>query len=102
MDTTNLKAVHHKPCPICSEAAGKPIRCNGIKGGYSLDRARRIIEGRTGMKIGQNPGDAPSDGRPWLWSTTPPASIKNPSFTGSSVFSGPSRNDISLVAPIVR
>ena len=45
---SNLRPAHHKPCPICSEMAGEDIRCNAIRGGYSVERAQRIIRQRTG------------------------------------------------------
>jgi hypothetical protein len=63
----NLKAAHAvgSPCTDCSYAAGKPIFCNELKGGYSVERARRKIEERTGLRLG---GEAPSgpEGRDWL------------------------------------
>lgn len=56
-DKANLKAVHHKACPICSalaEARGfKPIRCNPLRGAYSVERVQRIINERTGQALGQ-------------------------------------------------
>jgi hypothetical protein len=75
LDPTNLAATHSKPCAICTEAAlrngwEKPIRCNYIKGANAggLERARRLIEERTGLKIGEQKEEAKpqSDGRPWL------------------------------------
>jgi hypothetical protein len=31
------------PCPVCSVAAGTGIHCNQLRGGYSIERARKII-----------------------------------------------------------
>lgn len=44
-------------CPVCSEAAGKPVNCNSIKGWGSPERARRLISERTGLPM---PGDEPA------------------------------------------
>lgn len=60
LDTSNLKAVHHKPCPTCSQAAGSPIRCNLLRGAMSVERARRIIEKRTGLDLGADKPDKPA------------------------------------------
>lgn len=73
-DTSNMTPAHgwsrvnDNPCVVCTEAArklnpgAKPVRCNNIKMGYSLERARSIIESRTGLKLGnvapEDPGDA--------------------------------------------
>lgn len=68
LDPSNLKAAHGmKPCPMCSEAAGKPIRCNQIRGAMSVARARRIIEERTGLILEgkTKPTWAADNGRPW-------------------------------------
>lgn len=68
---TNLKAAHAYPhaCPVCSEAAerrgGKPVYCNEIKQGYSLERARRLIEERTGLSLAAVTG-APEEALDWL------------------------------------
>jgi hypothetical protein len=53
----NLKAAHGYPkaCPDCSAAAGKPIYCNEIRGAMSIERARLLIEKRTGLTIGNAP-----------------------------------------------
>jgi hypothetical protein len=58
---SNIKAVHAYSrsdpggCPVCSTAAlargGKPVYCNEIRGALSPDRARRLIEERTGLKL---------------------------------------------------
>lgn len=63
----NLKAVHGNPhpCPVCSAAAGKKIFCNEIRGAMSIERARRLIEERTGLKIGTQARQE-SEGRDWL------------------------------------
>ena len=71
LDATNMKAAHGwpKPCPVCSAAAiakgGKPVYCNEIKQGMSADRARRIIEMRTGLTLGKTE-DQPQGERDWL------------------------------------
>ena len=44
----NIRAAHGagrrlNPCPVCSPAAGRPVYCNQLRGGYSVERARRII-----------------------------------------------------------
>jgi hypothetical protein len=68
LDTSNLKAAHGmKGCPTCSASARKTIRCNQIRLAMSVDRARRIIEERTGLKLGEKAnGDRPADnGRSW-------------------------------------
>jgi hypothetical protein len=47
-------------------AAGYPIYCNSIKGGYSVERARRIIEERTHLTLGEA-GPFRTEGRDdWL------------------------------------
>jgi hypothetical protein len=66
LDASNLKAAHGmKPCPVCSQAAGKPVRCNQIRGAMSVARARRIIEERTGLKIGKEARPQVDNGREW-------------------------------------
>jgi hypothetical protein len=49
----NLRAVHAYPkgCGPCTAAAGRPIYCNEIKNMGSVERARRIIEERTGLRL---------------------------------------------------
>jgi hypothetical protein len=72
LDAANLKAVHAVPagCPVCSAAAlargGKPVYCNEVKGAMSLDRARRIIETRTGLSLGPKTAEQPPGERDWL------------------------------------
>lgn len=65
----NLKAVHAvgSPCPDCSLAAGKPMYCNEIRNALSVERARRIITERTGLRlpVGET-GPFESEGRDWL------------------------------------
>jgi hypothetical protein len=53
----NLKAVHAYPkgCGVCTAAAGKPIYCNEIRQYGSVERARRKIEERTGLRLGEAP-----------------------------------------------
>lgn len=71
---SNLKAAHAWPkgCTDCTYAAGKPVYCNAVKGGYSIERARRLIGERTGLSM---PGaveaqDLGPEGRNWLVSIT--------------------------------
>jgi hypothetical protein len=72
LDTANMKAAHTwpHPCPVCSPAAVargfKPVYCNEIKQGMSADRARRIIETRTGLTLGPKTGGQPQGERDWL------------------------------------
>ena len=57
---SNCRPVHGAPgnsCPVCR------LNCNGIKGGYSVERAKRIIAGRTGkpepprsLELDEEPG----------------------------------------------
>jgi 5-methylcytosine-specific restriction endonuclease McrA len=60
----NLKAAHGYPnaCPVCSDAAGEAIYCNQIKHAMSLAHARRLIEERTGLTIGDS-GPSRPEGR---------------------------------------
>jgi hypothetical protein len=76
----NLKAVHSASkngggqCPACSVAAtvkaGKEVRifCNEIRGALSIERARRVIAGRTGLPLATGSSATPhSNGeRDWL------------------------------------
>jgi hypothetical protein len=64
------------PCAQCTAGAGQAIYCNQLRGGFSVERARRVIAERIaankagkGTKKGR-PGPAPDDpeqgaGRPW-------------------------------------
>jgi hypothetical protein len=56
-DQRNLRAVHQKPCEICSALSQSrgygSIRCNPLRGAYSVERVRRIIDKRTGQKLSQ-------------------------------------------------
>ena len=69
-DVSNLRPVHHKPCPVCAAASAalgkKPRRCNYVKGMGSLARARRIMSEWTGLPVpgGVSP-DTPSSGEWW-------------------------------------
>lgn len=69
-DLSNIKAAHAwpHPCPTCSPAAiargGKPVYCNEVKQGWSLERARRKIEERTGLALIQDQ-DQPQGERAW-------------------------------------
>lgn len=70
-DPANMKAAHGypHPCPVCSPAAVangyKPVYCNEIKQGMSVERARRIISERTGLTLGK-PEGKPQGERDWL------------------------------------
>lgn len=69
-DRTNCKAAHAWPhgCTDCTYAAAKlgnkPVYCNGVKGGYSIERARRLIEERTGLQLFR---EVTAEGRDWLF-----------------------------------
>jgi hypothetical protein len=67
----NCRPIHSAPynrCPVCV-AMGLSGNCNGIKGGYSLERARRKFEGLMAARkpAAQVPEKAPDaiSGRPW-------------------------------------
>lgn len=65
---SNCRPAHGAPgnaCPVCSKAAGIAINCNGIKGGYSLERARRIIAERTGITQPPRKPKTEESGREW-------------------------------------
>jgi hypothetical protein len=53
-DETNIRPAHAWPkaCPDCSVAAGRPVYCNSIKGGMSLERAQRKLREMTRLPIG--------------------------------------------------
>lgn len=68
-DVTNLRPVHGAPncsCDTCSRAAGRPVYCNQIRGGYSIARAIRKLREITGLDIPDygKPAQAPK-ARPW-------------------------------------
>jgi len=69
-DPSNMRAIHGYPvaCPACSAAAvargGKPVYCNEVKSAMSLERARRILETRTGLSLGKAEGQARGE-RDW-------------------------------------
>ena len=63
-DTSNLAPIHHRPCPTCTEAAGRKVSCNYIKGYGTLETARRIVAERTGLAIGQVSPETP-DSTDW-------------------------------------
>lgn len=56
-DAGNLRPVHGttrgqvNPCATCSRAAGKPVNCNQIRGGYTIERAIRKLRELTGLPI---------------------------------------------------
>lgn len=59
---SNCRPIHAKPynpCPTCH------MGCNGIKGGYSLERARRIWAERTGQKPAKPEPPPEAAGREW-------------------------------------
>ena len=65
----NLKAAHGvgSPCPDCSIAAGKPVFCNEIKSMGSVERARRVITEKTGLRLPVGDETRPGpEGRLWL------------------------------------
>ncbi|HEY1705515.1 MAG TPA: hypothetical protein VGG75_38000 [Trebonia sp.] len=77
LSAANLRAVHSASragggeCRVCSVAAtvkaGAPVRvfCNEIKGSGSIERARRIIETRTGLALGSQSSGKPGGERDW-------------------------------------
>ncbi len=70
LTASNLQAAHGYPggCPACSAASvargGKPVYCNEIKQALSIERARRIIETRTGLVLSKAEGE-PRGERDW-------------------------------------
>lgn len=55
------------PCPVCSQAAGRGVYCNQLRGMGSVERARRLIRELTRLAM---PGDDQSadpqeSGRDW-------------------------------------
>jgi hypothetical protein len=73
LDAANLKAAHGYPveCPVCTPAAiargGKPVYCNELKGGMSVERARRLIQERTALGLGYQGPAAEAQGElDWL------------------------------------
>lgn len=78
MTASNIKAAHGYlksgggECSICSSAAsakaGKPVKihCNELRGALSIERVRRIIGERTGIKIAPGPRTEGNSGeRDW-------------------------------------
>ena len=75
LDAGNMKAAHGYlkngggECPVCSPAAvargGKVVYCNELRGALSVERARRVIETRTGLAIARGDGQ-PRGERDWL------------------------------------
>ena len=52
MDTRNWQPAHHsKPCPFCSELAGRPIRCNQLRNNLSVQAARQKIANLVGKPV---------------------------------------------------
>jgi hypothetical protein len=52
MDMRNWQPAHHrKPCPFCSELAGRPIRCNILKASNSTLFARQKIANMIGKPV---------------------------------------------------
>jgi hypothetical protein len=69
-DLSNCRPAHGAPgnaCPVCE------INCNQVRGGLSVERARRIIAERAGNekkpgarnRPGPEPREIPDAGRPW-------------------------------------
>ena len=75
LSAANMKAAHGYlkngggECETCSAAAaargGKPVYCNEVRGALSVERARRIIETRTGLTLGGTESQ-PRGERDWL------------------------------------
>jgi hypothetical protein len=63
MDLANCRPIHSAPynrCPVCVALMGPTAgNCNGMKGGYGIDRARRIFAERMAAA-----GKAPSPPKP--------------------------------------
>jgi hypothetical protein len=61
-DIRNCRPIHALPYNRCRQCKGNG-NCNGVKGGYSLERARKIIAERNGSKP---PPEPPAEtGRAW-------------------------------------
>jgi hypothetical protein len=62
-------SVRRNPCPVCSPQAGRPVYCNQLRGGLSVDRARRIIaewiEANQGAPPRARTAPEPGSGRDW-------------------------------------
>lgn len=62
---SNCRPAHGAPgnkCPTCQQ------NCNQLRGGYSVERARRLIAERSGAKpklAGFQPGKDDGEGREW-------------------------------------
>lgn len=75
---SNMKAAHGYlkngggECDVCTAAArrlnadAKPVYCNELRGALSVERARRIIETRTGLALGRETVSEPRGERDWL------------------------------------
>lgn len=61
---SNCRPAHGAPgnrCPVCLQY------CNQLRGGYSAERARRLIAERSGKREPpRKPDSQPDAGRPWL------------------------------------
>lgn len=58
----NCRPVHGAPgnkCPVCK------LNCNGIKGGYSAERAKRLIAERLGKPEPPRSPETRDAGRDW-------------------------------------
>ena len=66
-DIRNCRPAHGapgNPCQECSLQAGRKIFCNQLRGGMSIDRARRIIAERISAGNPPGTGNARLPGRP--------------------------------------
>ena len=75
LDVSNMRAAHGYlkggggECATCSAASmargGKPVYCNDLRQAMSVERARRVIESRTGLPLGQKTREQPRGEREW-------------------------------------
>lgn len=65
---SNCRPAHGAPgnsCSVCSKAARRPVNCNQVKGGYSIERARRRIAEITGVPEPPRVQKPDDQGREW-------------------------------------
>ncbi len=71
-DLSNCRPAHGapgNPCPQCSAACGRKSHCNQLRGGFSVDRAKRKIAELAAAHAAQSPPRPripPETGREWL------------------------------------